>query len=789
MRPSNKTLSQDRNNVTRHVRRAAISGLALAVLPAALMQALAQAPDGDAATLDAIVVTANKRVENVQEVPKQVLVVSSEALGKSGVTTISELGNIIPSIGGMVDPRSSTPPLRGISSFGTTVGVQSQTGVVIDDVPQPAYSSLFKELADIQSVEVLAGPQSTLSGRNASAGLINVRTREPEDYFSAQAFFERTSDRQQRFTAFMTGPLSQTLAFSVSAFANEWEGHLRSPRENSGNRPLHLGGWDTQGVRGKLRWQPSERLTTTLTAYTMESTTLVNGTTSSFAYISVDPSARHRNTGTPGNELTFAQIYPDIKPGRYNTWVGGSGHGSVTTRDHGGTLRVEYELDNGMTLTSISALTKANMPRRDLVLSFPELNAANAAYPWQFNNYITETKSQELRLVSPGGQRFDYVVGAIYSDEDTVFPIQRLGFGPVNWVRSFKLQSAALFARGTVHVSERDDLTVGVRYQDDKMGYGWDFLANVPDATVPDAVAKGDSSYDFFSAELSWRHALSDGVSVYASAARAESGRVYDMGHASRARSTGLTPLDSQEVTNIELGLKSQWLDRRLTVNANIFQANYDNYQIRTRETVIDPNVFPELRLFTIGEVETRGAELETRFRATENLNVNLGAAWVDAKIKDFPNSQCWIRQTRAQGCVPVPGGRPTDTMQVNLAGNQMPHAPKFKVAGTANYFIPLDSRPFDLELTGTYRWQSKTWFDYRGNPNMYQNGYGILNLALSLRDRDDRYALSLFVNNVLDKNFYINMDDDDRWTSPAYFGSYARDSFRYAGVNLRVNF
>jgi len=586
----------------------------------------------------------------------------------------------------------------------------------------------------------------------------------------------------------MSGPLSETLAFSVSAFSNEWEGHLRSRSEHSGNRPLHLGGWDTQGVRGKLRWQPSERLTTTLTAYTMESTTLVNGATSSFAYISIDPSARHRNTGTPGNELTFAQIYPDIPVGRYNTVVGGNGHGSVTTRDHGGTLRVEYEFDNGMTLTSISALTKANMPRRDLVLSFPEMNAANADYPWQFNNYITETKSQELRLVSPGGQKFDYVIGAIYSDEDTVFPIERLGFGPVNWVRSFDMQSAALFARGTLHVTERDDFTLGVRYQDDKMGYGWDFLPNVANATTPEASVSGSSSYDFFSAELSWRHELTDGVSVYASAAHAQSGRVYDMGFASGARfGGGLSPLDSQKVRNFELGLKSQWLDRRLTVNANIFQANYDNYQVRTRETVIDPNVFPELRLFTIGEVETRGAELETRFRATENLNLNLGAAWVDATIKDFPNAQCWIRQTDIEGCVNIPAIN--NRGQVNLAGNQMPHAPKFKIAGTANYFIPLDSRPFDLELTGTYRWQSKVWFDYRGNPNMQQNGYGILNLSMTLRDREDRYALSLFVNNVLDKNFYIDMGDDDRWTSPAYFGTYARDSFRYAGVNLRVNF
>jgi len=768
-------------------RRAAAGSLAFAILPLALAQALAQAPDGGATDLDAIVVTANKRVENVQEVPKQVLVVTSEALGKSGVTTISELGNIVPSIGGAIDPRSSTPPLRGISSFGTTVGVQSQTGVVIDDVPQAAYSSLFKELADIQSVEVLAGPQSTLSGRNASAGLINVRTREPQDYFAAEAFFEQTSDRQQRFTAFMSGPLSDTLAFSVSAFSNEWDGHLRSTKETSGDRPLHLGGWDTQGVRGKLRWQPNERLTATLTGYTMESTSLLPAAISGQAYISIDPAARHRSTGTPGNALRFDQIYPDLPVGRHNTWVGGEGHGSVTTKDRGGTARIEYEFDNGMTLTSISALSRANRPQRDLFLSFTGLNAANPDYPWMTTDYSTETKSQELRLVSPGEQKFDYVLGVIYSDEDTVFPIQRLGFGPVNWIRAFDMQSAALYARGTLHVTERDDLTVGVRYQDDKMGYQWDFLPNVATATVPDVTSRGSSSYDFFAAELSWRHEITDGVSAYASVARAESGQVYDMGFSTGARTVGLSPLDSQEVTNFELGLKSQWLDRRLTVNANLFHATYDNYQIRTRETVTDPSIVPVFRLFTIGEVETRGAELETRFRATENLDLNLGAAWVDATIKDFPNAQCYLRQSAAEGCVIIPGT--TATGQLNLAGNRMPHAPKFKIAGAANYFIPLDSRPFDLELTGTYRWQSKTWFDYRGNPNLYQSGYGILNLSVTLRDREDRYALSLFVNNVLDKNFYIDMGDDDYWSSPAYFGTYARDSFRYAGVNLRVNF
>jgi len=747
-------------------------------LPLVVSQVLAQTPANPATDLDAIIVTANKRVENVQEVPKTVLVLTPEALSKTGTSTISELGNVIPSIGGMVDNRSSTPPLRGISSFGTTVGVQSQTGVVIDDVPQAAYSSLFKELTDIESLEVLPGPQSTLSGRNASAGLINIRTREPSEIFSAEASFEHTSDRQQRMSAFMTGPLSDTVAFSLSAFSNEWGGHLRSLTEMDGNRPLRLEGWDIQGVRGKLRWQPTERLKSTLTLYTMENTFLTPGYVSGWAYLSVDPNATHRSDTLP---RTIAQLYPGMSIKRYNTWTGASRHSFNQNKDRGGTLRVEYELENGTTLTSISSIAKVDMPRQDAGITFDGFKAVDLNYPHSQIHYNTETKSQELRLTSPGGQRFDYVIGAIYSDSDTWFPLQELGISMINWVRTFDMQSTAIFARGTLHAGARDDITLGLRYQDDSMGYSFAFLPARPDATVPDIFSKGDSQYDFFSAELSWRHELAQNVSTYVTASRAQSGRVYDMGNRRGAMAGVLSPLDSQEVTNFEWGLKSQWLDRRLTLNLNLFHADYDHFQIRTRPPASD--LGGSFRLFTIGKVKTQGAELETRFRASERLDLNLGAAWVDAVIRDFPKAQCYIRQSAADGC------NSADNTQANLRGTRMPHAPKFKITAGANYFLPLDNRPFDLEFSGAYRWQSKTMFDYRGNPNLYQDGYGILNLSATLLDREGRYSLSVFVNNVLDKNFYINMDDDDYWSGPAYYGSFGRDSFRYAGVSLKIHF
>jgi len=725
------------------------------------------------ATLDAVIVTANKRVENVQEVPKSVFVVLPDALSRTGVNTISELGNLVPAIGGMVDPRSNTPPVRGISSFGTSVGVQSQTGVVIDDVPQASYSALFKELTDIESVEVLAGPQSTLSGRNASAGLINIRTREPSEYFLAEASFEHTSDRQQRMTAFMSGPIAQTWAFSVSAFSNEWEGHLRSMPEMSGSRHLHLEGWDIHGARGKLRWQPNPDFNATLTMYTMENTFLPVGYFASGAYFAVDPTATQP---LDTQKRTIRELFPGMPIRKYNRWTGANNHGIHKNHDRGGTLRMEYILGNGASLLSVSSIAKVDMPRFDAGITFDGQIIVDPSSKHSEIHYNTETKTQEIRLVSPGEQKIDYLIGVIYSDSDTWFPLQRRGFGITNWIREFDMQSAALFARSTWNINPHNALTVGLRYQDDKMGWSWAFLPARVDATVPDVVSQGSSQYDFFSAEASWRHTLAEDVSAWLTLSRAESGKVYDMGNAADGFNGTLQPLDSQKVTNIEIGLKSLWFARRLMFNINAFNARYDHYQIRAFD-------FAEttFRLSTIGKVETRGMEAEARFRATSRLDFSAGAAWVDAFIKDLPGAQCYVRQTSSEGCV--------NGVQENLRGTPMPHAPKFRVIGAVQYFMPLDAMPFDLEWSGTWRWQSKVRFDYRGNPNLQQDGYGVLNLSVMLNDRNNRYSLSMFVHNALNKHFYNNIIDDEGWTESAYSGSFPRDSFRYFGMNLKLYF
>jgi len=767
------------------------SVLLLSVFP--LPQALAQTPIETATTLDTVVVTANKRVENVQEVPKSVLVVTPEALSRYGATTIRELSNLIPSMTATTSERRLVPPIRGISSFSISIGVQSQTGVVIDDVPQPTYSSLFKELTDIEQLEVLAGPQSTLSGRNASGGLINIVTREPAEVFSSEISLEHTSDRQQRLSTWLTGPLSDTLAFSVSAFSNEWEGSLRSLTQTRGNRPLHLNGWDTQGARGKLRWQPNDRLDANLTMYFMESVQLPADGTMGGAYFSVDPSAV--NSFDPFLRRSVEQIFPGIDVKRYNIWTGSPQHSVHKSRDRGTSLKMEYALDHAATLTSITSITRADIPREENLLYIPIAGTIipETADPYAHTYYDTEQRVQEFRLTSPGGQRFDYLVGVVYSDIDTVRPYARfLGLAAIdeNWGSRFAMKSGALFSRGTWNLGQHDALTAGLRYQRDKMEYSLAFFPINPTATIPDSEVSGDNHYDFLSGELSWRHTLAEDVNAYITVSRAQSGQVYDLEDwRGGLEENGLNPLDSQKVRNLELGLKGQWWQRRLTVNVNAFLAKYDNYHLESFREAADPQTPAIVKLYAIGKVQTRGIEFETRLRASERLNLNLAGTWLDATIQDYPDADCYTRQRvmAPEGCIVRPGF--PNGVQPNLAGNRMPRTPRFKTAASASYFVPLAALPFDLELAGAWRWQSKIWFDFRGNPNLYQDSYGILNLSAALLERDGRYSLSIFVNNVLNKQFYLGTNDDPRWSAPAYFGIFARDSFRYAGVNLRVNF
>ena len=211
-----------------------------------------------------IIVTGQKRAERLQDVPKQVSVVSQAQLAVAGVSRLTDLAAALPEIS--AQPQNQTPKapgIRGISPVAFSIGVQSQTGLIVDDIPQSTFSTLAYNLQDLERLEVFAGPQSTLSGRNATGGIINFVTRTPSSTPEYDFSLEQTTDRQTKVTAFLTGPLTDNLTYSLSGIFDKWDGNLRNALKND----QYLEGYNTKGIRAKLRWEPTDRLTATLTGY------------------------------------------------------------------------------------------------------------------------------------------------------------------------------------------------------------------------------------------------------------------------------------------------------------------------------------------------------------------------------------------------------------------------------------------------------------------------------------------------------------------------------------------
>ena len=715
--------------------------------------------------LEEVVVTAEKRPETVQDIPKTVEVLSQSALERAGVTNLQDLDLISPSIQGTVN-AGSPPAIRGISSFAFSIGVQAQTGVVLDDVPQPNFSTLADELSDVEHVEVLPGPQATLSGRNAAGGLINIVTRSPTNYFAGDLTGEATDDHQKRMAGYVSGPLNDQWAFSLSGYLDDWQGPLVNVA--TGNRQ---GGFDRSGIRGKLQFRPTDEITATLTTYYTQNHQKNYALTGGYPYVLLGNEAE--SEFVPGVPLKSILPYT---AGAYNRDFYSAAEGELSSHEEGGTLRLDYDSSIG-TWSSISNISKSYSPTSTPLVAFAFFPATDVV-----DNDLVTYRTQEFRLTSPsGGGKLQYLAGLIYSDTRIEEPYVRAVILPVDWDRTSDIRSAALYGNATYEVIPQTFLTAGLRGQHDYQAYDWIFV----DGSAPRS--SGANTYNFASGELSLRHEFTSDVSVYFTYSNTQTGRAYDLENQVAAESSaGLQPLNSERAQNFEAGVKAEFLDRSLKLNASVFDVHYRNYQIQSA-FLPTPESLPSIELLAIGRVESRGIELDSAYAATPDLVFNFGGTLLDAVIRDYPDAICYTGET-------LPSCAGTNGTQGNLAGTRMPGASRLKTVTSATYTLRLPSLPVDANFNAFYRYQSATHYDVLNDPASDVGGFGVLNLAAGVQDHNRRLTLQLFVNNVLDRKNYASLARDTIVFDPtgaanpaAVYATYARDWERYAG--LRVNF
>src|SRR5580704_14729028 len=221
----------------------------------------------DSTQLAEIVVTAEKRSENLQKVPISVDVVSGDTLTRANVSAFSDLAKFTPSMTMTAgdQPANSAIVIRGVGTFAFSVAAEPSVLVVIDDVAVGYQAQAFTDLVDIDRVEVLNGPQSTLFGKSASAGLVNVTTKAPTDTFTYFGDVMVTNDDEERATLSLSGPLSDTVAFRLSAAARYWGGNVHNAASGGKIDDDRSG-----SVRGKIQWKPNDNLDAQFTLHYTE---------------------------------------------------------------------------------------------------------------------------------------------------------------------------------------------------------------------------------------------------------------------------------------------------------------------------------------------------------------------------------------------------------------------------------------------------------------------------------------------------------------------------------------
>ena len=722
--------------------------------------------------LEEVVVTAQKREQSLQEVPVAVTALTTEAIEATNIVNISDVTRASASLthGQGPTPNSNVFRLRGIGTGVVSVGIESSVAVVIDEVPQAQPGQALSNLVDIKQIEVLRGPQTTLFGKNASAGLLNVVTKSPTEEFESSIETTLTDDNELKVSGVVSGPLTQTLGFRVAAYHRDYDGWA----ENLFNGK-DINGAEERGVRGKLAWRPTDTLDVLLVSHHYTS----DDNCCSMAFRELDPTARllgfapvvitnPRALNNQSNKNTDPEV--DVEP-------------QSEADDSGTSLRVSWAIGD-VELTSISSYGNwQNKLRSDLdfspfpILSFAPmvpLSGGVVANSRIENDFLT----QELRLSPSKGDRFDYLLGLYFGDSETDQSAVR-NFTPSDYVANVGNKTKAVFGEVSWSVGEDTRLTLGSRY-------------NHEEITVDFANMVANQRYNARDSEGRWlgkfalQHSLNDDTMLFASAATGYKGQGYDISPSFDQR-TADNPVRSEDSRSFEIGLKSSLFDRRLKLDVVGFYAQYDDYQAQNSEVIGQELV---LVATNVAELQTKGLEVDANFLIGGSLVVSSSVAWIDATVKDYPNANCYPNQSLAQGCVPVAPG--SFRRVQDLSGKPLNNTPNWKITFGAQYFRPFESMPYDGFVNVNYRWQDEIIFDLKQNPGSAQQSYGTLNINAGIRERSQgKYQVSLFINNLFDQDYAAAIVSQSALYGgkTAYSHLVPRDAQRYAGLRMKYLF
>lgn len=742
----------------------------------------AAAADADAApamTVETVVVTAQKREQNVQDVPMAVQVVGSSQLSAAGVQDFTSLGRVSPNlvIRADVQPVNATVSIRGVGTNAFGIGVEPSVAVQVDDVPLAFQARAFSDLSDIERIEVLSGPQSTLYGKSASAGLINIVTNAPSKHLTASASGMTTTDSEGGGNVVLSGPITSNLGFRINANYDDYDGNVTNLY--NGHK---VNGSEVFSSRAKLVWDPTEKLNIALGVDYIKGQSTVGR-----PFVNVSPLAALQ----PGVFKPSATgITPKVAPlpgvwgaginfGPENTTVNNDYETSTAYQGIGESLKGSLDLGFA-TLMSITSNARYVMNDHQDI----DESGLSAYRNDQTGQFINTQFTQELRLVSPSKQQFRYTLGLFYADVDyTRHFIRGPLFSLAQWDATEGSKQQSAFGQLEYDLTKKLTVIGGLRVGSEKINYTFiDYRAGP-------AHFAGSANDDYNTYKVGLQYHLDDNVMLFATHSTGHKGPTYDLTTGFNQNRANGGPVQPEESKDYEVGARAQFLERRLTINPTIFETDYTGFQAQGIQTL--PDGTTNFRLANVGSVRVRGVEIESAYRASRDLSVSASAAYLDAVITRFPDAQCYPGQTLATGCIPATTTAPIVPAHQNLANAGLPQAPKWKLTASFDYAHPLTDGGLTLILRGSYSYQTKINYTLTRDPQAAQAGYGIVNISGGVKDPSKNYELIAFVNNLFNEKYYAGIANSQSGygNQTALQAIIPRDFKTYGGVRLTVKY
>ncbi|KJK03029.1 TonB-dependent receptor [Pseudomonas sp. 21] len=714
---------------------------------------VSSAPAKADATLGKVTVTARRREEDSQKVPTPITVVGGETLETQRVYKVQDLQQILPSVNvAFIHARQSSIAVRGIGNNPASDGLEGSAGVYLDNVYLGRPGMAVFDLLDIEQLELLRGPQGTLFGKNTTAGVLNISTRAPT--FTPERSVEVSGGQDGYFQGkgTVSGALTDTLAGRVSAYRTRDDGYIKNVHDDN-----TLNGGERQGIRGQLLFKPNEDFDLRwINDYNEEDSS--NG--SMVVYGAADRFWQR---------AAAVGASPIRDPDRHKVNINSRQH--VSVHQGGSSVEANWNLNGGYKLTSISAYRYWHFtPANDEQLNVSAINNTGVeVHDRQF--------SQEIRLASPTGGFFDYVLGA-YAFNQNLGNKTFTDYGPLadpyllganlNALNNtyskangkIETDSFALFAQGTWHLTDKLDFTAGLRGTYEEKDAKVERFAPVGGAPVSGVGAvvrnnqlgaydSGDLSlYSFApSALLSLSYQFTDDLLGYASMSHGEKSGGVNLAVASAPTAGADSLLVGPERANdAELGIKTTLFDNRLQLNTNIFWTGIHGYQATT---LYQPPGSTQLVsvLSNAGSVRSRGLEFEATALPIRGLTLNVNGSYNDVTYLSFKDAPCPAEISTQ------PGAPAT----CDLTGQRVVGASKWIANLNGEYAWNLDDgiRPY---VTGSYSYRSEAEGTLDNSDLSKIDGYGLANFSVGLRKDlgDGQLDASVWLKNAFDKDYYL---------------------------------